>query len=132
MAGVGRAARDWSRGISARRECRPGRAVVARQPGRQRRFWPARAIGVPTVGAEERAVHRKLLVPVLAIASFAGAVVVGGCVPVATRAPAAGGTAAAHARAAGGTAHIVDYSDNDGPRSKVILTGAIGDFGEAV
>ena len=28
--------------------------------------------------------------------------------------------------------HVVDYSDNDGPRSKVILTGATGDFGGAV
>jgi hypothetical protein len=50
----------------------------------------------------------------------------------ATQTPAAGGPAATHARAAGGTAHIVGYSDNDGPRSRVILTGVIGDFGEAV
>lgn len=76
--------------------------------------------------------RRKLGVSVLAIACFAGAVGVGGCGPAATEAPAAGGTAATHARAPGGTAHIAGYSGNDGPRSKVIVAGAIGDFGEAV
>jgi hypothetical protein len=86
---------------------------------------------VLAVGEEERAVQRKLLGPVLAIACFAGAVAAGGCGPAATQAPAAG-TAATHASAAGRTVHLAGYSGNDGPRSKVILTGAIGDAGEAV
>src|SRR6478735_7452219 len=28
--------------------------------------------------------------------------------------------------------HLTEYSSDDGPRSSVILTGAIGDFGEAI
>src|SRR6185437_5516303 len=32
----------------------------------------------------------------------------------------------------GDTVHLVDYTDNDGPDSAVILTGAIADFGKAV
>ncbi|GAA3846224.1 hypothetical protein GCM10022403_092500 [Streptomyces coacervatus] len=32
---------------------------------------------------------------------------------------------------AGSTVHLTDYSDNDGAKSKVILTGAIGDYGGA-
>jgi hypothetical protein len=32
----------------------------------------------------------------------------------------------------GGSAHLVDYSDNDGPDSSVILTGVIADYGKAV
>lgn len=32
----------------------------------------------------------------------------------------------------GDSVHLVDYSDNDGPGSSVILTGAIGDYGKAV
>lgn len=39
---------------------------------------------------------------------------------------------AAHAAPTGGrTVNLTDYADNDGPRSTVILTGAIGDFGQA-
>jgi hypothetical protein len=33
--------------------------------------------------------------------------------------------------AGGGTVHLTDYTDNDGPTSTVILAGAIGDFGTA-
>jgi hypothetical protein len=32
---------------------------------------------------------------------------------------------------AGSNVHLTDYSDNDGAKSKVILTGAIGDYGGA-
>ena len=32
----------------------------------------------------------------------------------------------------GDTVHLVDYTDNDGPVSAVILTGAIADYGKAV
>ena len=32
----------------------------------------------------------------------------------------------------GDSVHLVDYSDNDGPSSSVILTGSIGDYGKAV
>ncbi len=49
--------------------------------------------------------------------------------------PAAGGAmrpaADAHPDSTGHV-HLVDYTDNDGPDSSVILTGAIGDYGTAV
>ncbi|SEP47720.1 hypothetical protein [Amycolatopsis saalfeldensis] len=31
-----------------------------------------------------------------------------------------------------GNVNLTDYSDNDGTKAKVVLTGAIGDYGDAV
>jgi hypothetical protein len=76
-----------------------------------------------------------------------GALLVGGCAAAATASPSGTATptvkAAAASEAAGadraapvvraGAVHLIDYSiDSDGPRSSVQLTGAIGDYGQAV
>jgi hypothetical protein len=37
-----------------------------------------------------------------------------------------------HVPKGGGHVELTGYSNNDGPRSTVLLTGAVGDFGEAV
>jgi hypothetical protein len=83
-------------------------------------------------------------VAALAGVVLAGAALTSGCGSAASRTPTAAPTplatspAARSARSAGttatgGTAYIADYSANsDGPTSRVILTGAIGDFGTAV
>ena len=81
-------------------------------------------------------------VSVFAIAASVGTLLTSGCASTATKPPSAGGTttatsaadgpAATKTPAAGGTVYLADYTDNDGPKSTVILTGAIGDFGEAV
>lgn len=42
-----------------------------------------------------------------------------------------GGTAPAATRTVDGNVHLTDCTDNDGPTSTVILTGAIGDYGTA-
>lgn len=84
-----------------------------------------------------------LVLSVGILAAAIGALVVSGCAtsaPGAAKAPnAAGNQNAAHtvAQAAaiyrgGDSVHLVDYTDNDGPDSSVILTGAIGDYGKAV
>jgi hypothetical protein len=52
--------------------------------------------------------------------------------PGATTLPHAAGPAAGPGRRAGGTVQLSSYSDNDGPESRVVLTGAIGDYGTAV
>lgn len=69
------------------------------------------------------------------VAAF-GALAVGGCVAAASArtAPAAGvapvaGAPAAHSRSA---VHLTAYTNNDGPTETVIVTGAIGDYGQAV
>lgn len=82
-------------------------------------------------------------VSVLAIAVSAAALAMSGCGSsgpasrsaggrATTMTPAAHGAVATKTAAAGGTMGFTDVTDNDGPRSTVILTGAIGDFGEAV
>lgn len=87
--------------------------------------------------------RRKRLVSMFTIAASAGALVAGGCTSSATKTPTAGDTSATDTPTAGrpagpqastarGPVQITGYSDNDGPKSIVILTGAIGDFGEAV
>jgi hypothetical protein len=87
--------------------------------------------------------RRKRLTSMLAIAVSAGALLAAGCASPAAkapatqvsaaRAPAAGATSAAKTSTAGGAVHIIAYSLNsDGPWSRVILTGAIGDWGQAV
>ena len=77
----------------------------------------------------------------LGILAVAGATLALTCCTAAPAAPpdqsAAGpGTvtvrSAADAKPGEGRVHLVDYTDNDGPDSSVILTGAIGDYGEAV
>jgi len=67
------------------------------------------------------------------LAAAAGALALSSC----AAAPRAQNAAAAVVRPAavfrgGDTVHLVDYTDNDGPDSAVILTGAIADFGKAV
>ena len=54
-----------------------------------------------------------------------------GCSSTAAGHPSAVSAAPASAAATGGAVHLTDYTDNDGPSSTVILTGAIGDFGGA-
>src|SRR5438034_7726790 len=67
-----------------------------------------------------------------AIAVLATSVLLVGCVSHATKTPTTGRAATTQASTAGGMVNIVDYADNDGPKSTVILTGAIGDYGEAL
>jgi hypothetical protein len=78
---------------------------------------------------------KKRFMPMLAIAAFAGALLAGGYAAAATNAPAAGAPAArgsTTAPASGGTVRFTAYANDDLPGATVILTGAIGDFGEAV
>ena len=85
----------------------------------------------------------KRLVPIFAIAASAGAFLACGCASPTAKAPAAGRTSAGTPSTAGGPAgpqastargpvQISSYSGNDGPKSAVVLTGVIGDFGSAV
>ena len=78
--------------------------------------------------------HRNRFASMVAIATFAGAVVTGGCVWAASEPPAAAAAAAARAAAAAsGTANILIYSVNtDGARFHAIVSGVIGDYGPAV
>jgi len=46
--------------------------------------------------------------------------------------PSASGSAASKSTTVAGTVHFLDYSNSDAAQSSAILTGAIGDFGEAV
>ncbi len=73
----------------------------------------------------------------------AGVLVLSGCTsqasPATSTAPAphtspseAGRPAGPQASAKAGIVQITGYSDSDGPRSSMILTGAIGDFGEGL
>lgn len=85
------------------------------------------------------------LLATAAVAAF-GVLAVGGCAATvsAKSAPAVGvapaaktvpvadpvtGAPAAHSR---GAAHLTAYTNNDGPTETVIVTGAIGDYGQAV
>jgi hypothetical protein len=83
-------------------------------------------------------VRRKRLTSILAIAVSACALLAGGCASPANnapaaKAPAAGATSAAKTSAADGTVHFIgDSKNSDGPDFTVILTGAIGDYGQAV
>jgi hypothetical protein len=57
--------------------------------------------------------------------------VIGGCA-AARKAAALNSRPAAAVKPASGAVHFIDYSiDSDGPRSSVIVTGAIGDWGSA-
>lgn len=74
---------------------------------------------------------RTRVVPIVIAAVSGGALLAGGCV-AATAAPVPEAAPAA-AEVHGGAVHLIDYSiDSDGPRSSVQLTGAIGDYGQAV
>jgi hypothetical protein len=64
--------------------------------------------------------RRKRCVPAAAAPAFMAAVSINDC------------SSAASASPAGGSVHLVGYSDNDRVKSTVILTGPIGDYGEAV
>ena len=78
--------------------------------------------------------HRKRIISTLAIAAFAGATLGGGTVSAATsRTPAAAAPAARGTTtlpASDGTVRITAYANDDLPGATVILSGAIGDFGE--
>ena len=77
--------------------------------------------------------HRKRLMSMLAATAFASALLAGGAVSAAANAPAAGATAArgtATAPARGGTVRFTAYTNDDLPGATVVLTGAIGDFGD--
>ncbi len=84
--------------------------------------------------------HRKHLVPVSA-AAIAGALALCGCASAATKTPTprspvatstSGRPAGPQASTPRGPVQITGYSDIDGPKSTVVLTGTIGDVGEAV
>jgi hypothetical protein len=82
---------------------------------------------------------------VFTVTTLAGLLMIGGCASAATNTSTAGSPDAAHtspstaaspagpqASRASGPVQITGYSNNDGPESTVILTGAIGDVGVAV
>jgi hypothetical protein len=76
--------------------------------------------------------RRKRLASVLVITASAGVLLSAGCASAATKTTMAGGTAVTKTTA-GDTVHLVGYSKNsDGPDLTVIVTGAIGDYGQAV
>ncbi|MEY9876253.1 hypothetical protein ABH931_005763 [Streptacidiphilus sp. MAP12-33] len=68
--------------------------------------------------------RKRRVLPVVA------AVAVGGAVLIATSASASPSEAGASAHR--GAVHFSSFTDNDGPSASVILTGALGDFGESV
>jgi hypothetical protein len=74
------------------------------------------------------------LLSMLAVAAFAGALVVGGCVSAAAQAPVAAATASSGVAAAGGgTANIMIYGVNtDGAYFHAIVSGVIRGYGPAV
>ena len=96
--------------------------------------------------------HWNPVVPVSAAAALAGIFALCACTSAATAIPTSPGPAVAssqpgsqdgttpasgrpagrQATTSGGLVHITGYSDNDGPKSTAILTGEIGDFGQAV
>jgi len=77
--------------------------------------------------------HRNQLMSMLATATFAGALVAGGCASAATKAPAAATASARATAATSGTANIMIYSVNtDGAYLHAIVSGVIGDYGPAV
>ena len=77
--------------------------------------------------------HRNQFMSMLAIATFAGALVAGGCASAATKAPAAATASARATAATSGTANIMIYSVNtDGAYLHAIVSGVIGDYGPAV
>lgn len=65
------------------------------------------------------------------IAAVAGVVLLAGCGSSASSGS-SGPPSATPASAGSHAVNLVSYSDNDGPTSSVILTGAIGDYGTAV
>lgn len=77
--------------------------------------------------------HGKRLASLLAITASAGVLMSAGCASAVTKTTMAAGTSEARAATAGGTVHLIGYSKNsDGPDLTVIVTGAIGDYGQAV
>jgi hypothetical protein len=77
--------------------------------------------------------HRNRFMSMLAIATFGGALVAGGCASAATGAPAAATASARATAATSGTANIMIYGVNtDGAYFHAIVSGVIGDYGPAV
>jgi hypothetical protein len=82
-------------------------------------------------------VLKRSLVSITAIAVLAAVVALSGGAPAegasqSAKAPTTGISGGRGTSKAGGLVQITAYSDNDGPTSTVVLTGAIGDFGKAV
>lgn len=76
--------------------------------------------------------HRKRLASMLAITASAGVLLSAGCASAAPKTTMARGTAVTKTTS-GSTVHLIGYSKNsDGPDLTVIVTGAIGDYGQAV
>lgn len=78
-----------------------------------------------------------LLLSLGVLAAAGAALALTGCTAAPPHQSAAGPVAvtvrsAADSKPGEGHVHLVDYTDNDGPDSGVILTGAIGDYGKAV
>lgn len=71
----------------------------------------------------------------LPVATLVGLLSASGCSAASSRPPVAPATttpaAGATGRVPSGTVHLTAYTDNDGPTSTVILTGAVGDYGTA-
>jgi hypothetical protein len=74
--------------------------------------------------------RRKPLVPLFAVAALAGAL--GWCGNASAATKPVPRPAGAEGETARGAVSISGYSANDGAKSAVVLTGAIGDFGEGV
>ena len=83
------------------------------------------------VRTDEFEIPHELRASVLVVASLAAALLMAGC-SSAAKTPTASGSAATKRTTAAGTVHLLDYSNSDAAQSSVILTGAIGDFGEAM
>jgi hypothetical protein len=88
----------------------------------------------------ESAMRTKALVPVIGLVILAGTIAACGATSSASAKNSrpsaktsttrvAGGRGASKA---GGVVQLTAYQDNDGPNSRVVLTGAIGDYGKAV
>jgi len=71
--------------------------------------------------------------PVSASAAFVSVLLAAGCASTGAKTVTTDSTSITQTPTPGGTVHIIAYSINsDGPKSRAILTGAIGDFGPAV
>ena len=65
------------------------------------------------------------------VAVLAAVLLFSACASPTSARPPLGASTGTVAPSSGDVVRIVDYTDNDGPTSTVILTGAIGDFGTA-
>jgi hypothetical protein len=74
----------------------------------------------------------KTLVPIFLCTRFAGTVVVGVGGAAASKTSKTVLAVGPHIPKNGGRVNLTAYSNNDGPKSVVVLSGVIGDYGEAV